>query len=89
MATKTAYVLLLNGYADWEPASALAELRRTFGFHVRNHRSTVDPIISMGGIEGPSGYRYIGLCPESAAILILPGGDDWIEGTKSRRSPGG
>ena len=31
----TAYVLLLDGYADWEPASALAELRRTFGFAVK------------------------------------------------------
>jgi hypothetical protein len=32
---KTAYVLLRTGYADWEAASALAELRRTFGFAVK------------------------------------------------------
>ncbi len=31
MAMGTANVLLRNGYADWKPASALAELRRTFG----------------------------------------------------------
>jgi hypothetical protein len=48
---KTAYVLLRDGYADWEPASALAELRRTFGFSVRTIGLTSEMIVSMGGLE--------------------------------------
>ena len=80
MATKTAYVLLLNGYADWEPASALAELRRTFGFPVQTIGLTVDPIISMGGLKVLPDIAISDFAPESAAILILPGGDDWMKG---------
>jgi hypothetical protein len=44
----TAYVLLRNNYADWEAASALAELRRTFGFPVQAIGLTPEPIVSMG-----------------------------------------
>lgn len=80
MATKTAYVLLLNGYADWEPASALAELRRTFGFPVQTIGLTVDPIISMGGLKVLPDIAISDFAPESAAILILPGGNDWMKG---------
>jgi hypothetical protein len=54
MATGTAYVLLRNGYADWEPASALAELRRTFGFSVK----TIG--MDMGGISWTGGPDTLG-----------------------------
>jgi hypothetical protein len=35
MENRTAHVLVFDGFADWEPASAIAELRRTFGFSVQ------------------------------------------------------
>jgi len=47
----TAYVLLRTGYADWEAASALAELRRTFGFSVKTIGLTSEPVGSMGGLK--------------------------------------
>jgi hypothetical protein len=47
----TAYVLLRSGYADWEPAAALAELRRTFGFSVRTIGLTSETVVSMGGLR--------------------------------------
>jgi hypothetical protein len=43
-----AHLLIQDGYADWEPASAIAELRRTFGFTVKTIGLTRDPILSMG-----------------------------------------
>lgn len=80
MATKTAYVLLRNGYADWEPASALAELRRTFGFQVKTIGLTSEAVLSMGGLKVLPDLVLPEFTAASAAILILPGGDAWMEG---------
>jgi putative intracellular protease/amidase len=71
------HVFVHDGYADWEPASALAELRRTFGFPVRATGLTTEPILSMGGIRVTPDVSLAQFTPESAAILILPGGDFW------------
>ncbi len=77
---KTIYVLLHDDYADWEPASALAELRRSFGFSVQSMGLTTAPIVSMGGLRIIPDIALSHFVPESAAILILPGGDAWMEG---------
>jgi putative intracellular protease/amidase len=79
MATGTAYVLLRNGYADWEPASALAELRRTFGFSVKTIGMDMNSIASMGGMTVIPDIALSEFTPESAAILILPGGEAWMK----------
>lgn len=76
----TAYVLLCSGYADWEAASALAELRRTFGFSVRAMGLTAGTIVSMGGLRVIPDLTLSEFEPESADILILPGGDSWTGG---------
>lgn len=73
------HVLVHDGYADWEAASALAELRRTFGFPVRAIGLTNEPIYSMGGLRVTPDLSLAQFTPESAAILILPGGDFWTE----------
>ena len=77
---KTAYVLLPEGYADWEPASALAELKRTFGFIVRTIGLTSETVVSMAGFRVIPGLTLTEFQPESADILILPGADSWTKG---------
>ncbi len=77
---KTAYVLVHDGYADWEPASALAELRRSFGFSVQSIGLTSQAVISMGGLKVLPDLPLADFKAESAAILILPGGDFWTSG---------
>jgi putative intracellular protease/amidase len=77
---KTAYLLIQDAYADWEPASALAELRRTFGFQVRTIGLNTQPVTSMGGLQITPDLRLSEFVPEDAAILILPGGDSWMTG---------
>jgi len=77
---QTAYLLMQNGYADWEPASALAELRRTFGFVVKTIGLTAATVVSMGGLRVTPDLALADFAPESAAILILPGGDSWTKG---------
>jgi putative intracellular protease/amidase len=76
----TAYVLVNDGYADWEPASALAELRRSFGFSVKGMGLTAQPVVSMGGLKVVPDIALSEFVPGSAAILILPGGDFWTTG---------
>ena len=76
----TAYVLVRGGFADWEPASALAELRRTFGFSVKALALTSEPVVSMGGLRVVPDLALSEFVPESADLLILPGGDSWMTG---------
>jgi putative intracellular protease/amidase len=80
MANRTAYVFVFDGFADWEPASALAELRRTFGFSVKTFALAIHPIVSMGGLKVAPDLLLEEIRPELADILILPGGDAWMAG---------
>lgn len=76
--TAAAYVLVFDGFADWEPAPALAELRRTFGFPVRVIGLRGEPVSSMGGMRIVPDLALPQFEPESAGVLILPGGDSWM-----------
>lgn len=78
LPSKTAYVLLLDGYADWEPASAMAELRRTFGYSVLTMGLNSEAIISMGGLKVTPDLSLSRFSPEMAAMLVLPGGEAWV-----------
>ena len=80
MLRPPAYVLLRNGFADWEAASALAELQRTFEYSVRVIGLSSHTIVSMGGINVITDLSLSEFIPDSASILILPGGDAWAEG---------
>lgn len=86
MPAKTAYVLLFDGYADWEPASVMAELRRTFGYSVLTMGLNSETIISMGGLKVTPNLSLSRFSPEMAAILVLPGGDTWATGEISHVS---
>jgi putative intracellular protease/amidase len=78
LPSKTAYVLLPDGYADWEAASAMAELRRTFGYSVLTIGLNSGTIFSMGGLKVTPDLSLSRFSPEMAAILVLPGGEAWI-----------
>src|SRR5882724_5447237 len=78
MPQQTAYVFVFDGFADWEPASALAELRRTFGFEAKTIGLSGDPVVSMGGLRVVPDLPLADFDPDTAAILILPGGDSWM-----------
>jgi putative intracellular protease/amidase len=80
MLPRTAFVLIRSGFADWEAASALAELRRTFGYSVKAIGLSSESVVSMGGFEVIADLSISEFVPESASILILPGGDAWTEG---------
>ena len=78
MSNKTAYVFVFDGFADWEPASALAELRRTFGFSVQTVALAKNAVTSMGGMKILPDLLLSEVRPDRAAVVILPGGDSWM-----------
>jgi putative intracellular protease/amidase len=80
MDNQTAYLFVFDGFADWEPASALAELRRTFGFSVQTIGLTRNPVKSMGGLKILPDIPIGEAQPDLTSILILPGGDAWVHG---------
>lgn len=68
----TAVVFVFDGFADWEPASALAELRRSFGFSVQVMATGSNPVTSMGGLKVVPDLALGDFHPEEAAIVVLP-----------------
>ncbi|HUR93903.1 MAG TPA: type 1 glutamine amidotransferase family protein [Gemmatimonadales bacterium] len=71
------HVLVFDGFADWEPAFALAELRRTGNLEVVTLGFTEAPVRSMGGLRVVPDRTLAGLLPETVRLLLLPGGDFW------------
>ena len=51
MPEKAVHLLVVDGFADWEPAHAVAELRRHGGYRVETVGLTSAPVESMGGVR--------------------------------------
>lgn len=77
MPEKAVYVFVLDGFADWEPAHAVAELRRHGGYRVESIGLTSAPVRSMGGLHVLPSTVVTDVDSTDVAALILPGGDRW------------
>ena len=71
------YLLVVDGFADWEPAHAVAELRRNGGYRVETAGLTANPVHSMGGITVLPSTTISSVDTADVAVFILPGGDRW------------
>ncbi|HKS44097.1 MAG TPA: type 1 glutamine amidotransferase family protein [Amycolatopsis sp.] len=86
MTGKTAYLYVLDTLADWEPGFLTAELNsgRYFArpdtrIPVRTAGLTTEPVTTMGGLRVRPEVPIDEIRPQDAAILILPGGNTWLE----------
>ena len=77
MPEKAAYLLVVPGFADWEPAHAVAELRRHGHYRVEVVGLTSAPVESMGGVRVQPNQLLADVVPDDVAVFILPGGDRW------------
>jgi len=77
MPTKAVYFLAVPGFADWEAAHALAELRRHGHYRVQVMGLSHDAVQSMGGLTVQPTAALAELDPDDVAVFILPGGDRW------------
>lgn len=77
MPDKGVYLLVVEGFADWEPAHAVAELRRQGQYRVESVGLTLDSVLSMGGIRVLPSTIVTKVDPADVAVFIIPGGDRW------------
>lgn len=77
MPNKAVYLLVFDGFADWEPAHAVAELRRNGQYRVEAVGVTRDAVTSMGGLAVVPSRTVAEVDPADVAVFILPGGDRW------------
>jgi putative intracellular protease/amidase len=79
MPRKAVYLLVVDGFADWEPAHAVAELRRHGHYRVESVGLSQAPVESMGGIRVLPSTTLAEIEADDVAVFILPGGDRWEE----------
>ena len=79
MPSKSIHILVVPGFADWEPAHALAELRRYGGYRVESVGLSMEPVESMGGIRVLPSRTIDEVSSDDVAVFVLPGGDRWEE----------
>lgn len=77
MPEKAVYLFVVEGFADWEPAHAVAELRRHGKYRVETVGLTSAPVRSMGGLTVLPSKTIAEVNPADVAVFILPGGDRW------------
>jgi putative intracellular protease/amidase len=77
LPNKAVYFLAVPGFADWEAAHALAELRRHGGYRVEVVGLSAGPVVSMGGLIVAATRSLEDVSAGDVAVLILPGGDRW------------
>ena len=75
--TTQVHVLVFDGFADWEPAYALAELRRRGHYEVIAVGFDAETVTSMGGLRVHPDRALRDVRVEDVLIFIVPGGDLW------------
>jgi putative intracellular protease/amidase len=71
------HIVVFDGFADWEPAHALSELRRSGNRSVLVVGFDREPVTSMGGLRVVPDIALRDIRRSDVEILILPGGDFW------------
>ena len=73
-------VYVLDDYADWELACVCSELNRQDNpFQIKTIGSDKQPKKSMGGFRVIPDHDLTDY-PKDFKLLIIPGGDSWLEG---------
>ena len=83
---KIAYLYVFDTMADWEIGYLTAELHsgRYFKkgmtrYALKTVGLTMDPIVTMGGVHIIPDITVEACTADNAGVLILPGGDTWLE----------
>jgi transcriptional regulator GlxA family with amidase domain len=74
----TVYAVVFEGFADWQVALALSEIRRPGEWQVRTVGFTCEPVTSMSGLQVLPDGSMDQLDLDATALLILPGGHLWL-----------
>lgn len=75
----TAYLVVFDGFADYQTALACASIELHDGTRVRPVGIAAGPVVSAGGLRVVPDGTVDDISPDDACILILPGGRLWEE----------
>jgi putative intracellular protease/amidase len=78
--TSKAYVFVFDGLADWEPALALCEIRKSGKYEVFAAGHSRKTVVTMAGLKVVPDLVIDEIEPRETAIFIVPGGTRWEEG---------
>jgi len=78
-----AYLILLDGFADWEASLAAAEINKSPRYSIVTVGLTREPVRSMGGLRVQPEISVQEVQLDRAAVLLIPGGTSW----ESREEP--
>jgi putative intracellular protease/amidase len=76
----TVYFLVFDGFADWQAALALCEIRRPGEWRVQTVGFSMAPAVSMGGLTVRPDLQLAQIDFADAALLVVPGGHLWLRG---------
>ena len=76
----TVYFLVFDGYADWEAALALCEIRRPGDWRIVTVGFSGRPVTSMAGLRVTPDQTLDRIDLSRAALFVLPGGHLWQRG---------
>ncbi|MBJ7356828.1 MAG: glutamine amidotransferase [Nocardioides sp.] len=80
---RTVHLAVYPTWADWEPGFLVSRVnnpawqRRPGSLRVRTVASSLEPVLSMGGVRVLPDLTFDELSPADSAMLVLPGGDLW------------
>jgi putative intracellular protease/amidase len=74
-----AYLLVFDGLADWEPAHAFCQIKRSGKFEVVTAGFSSNTVTSMAGLKIVPDIAVADVDADGAAFFMLPGGDMWQE----------
>jgi putative intracellular protease/amidase len=77
MSERAAYLWIFDGFADWEPSHAMAELRRSGQYRTECVAIDAQPVRSMGGLTVVPSKTVADVAVDDVAILVVPGGERW------------
>ncbi len=75
-----AYLFVFDGLADWEPALALCEIRKSGKYQVLAAGHSREAVVTMAGLKVLPDVTLDEIEPRETAIFIFPGGDRWENG---------
>lgn len=78
--TDTAYLLILDGFADWEASLAASEINKSARYKVVTAGLSREPVRSMGGLLVQPDIALGEIELQRACVFILPGGTSWERG---------
>lgn len=87
MGCRNVYLYAFDSMADWEASFAVAGINnsrfqhRPGRYRVVTVGETRRPVTTMGGLRIIPDISLSEVDPDGAAMLILPGGDEWESGT--------